>query len=73
MRSLSFCAQFLTGVGLSLKLMASDLCGYTSLIEFVMSVFVKLAGGRRQYGLREVFIYISLKDEALWLPLVPLC
>src|SRR5271154_4853512 len=35
MRSLSFCAQFLTGVGLGLGLMVSDLCGYTSLIGFV--------------------------------------
>ena len=31
-----------------------------------VSVFVKLAGGRRECGLCEVFTHVSLEDGALW-------
>jgi hypothetical protein len=34
-----------------------------------VSVFVKLVGGRRECGLREVFTHVSLEDGALWSPL----
>jgi hypothetical protein len=35
-----------------------------------VSVFVKLADGRRECGLREVFTLVNLEDGALWLPFV---
>jgi hypothetical protein len=75
MRSLSFCAQFLTGVGLGLGLMVSGLCGCTSLIGFVCRFSSSLPAVEVEGNVGFVrSLHMSvLKMELSSLPFVPLC
>lgn len=63
MRSISFCAQFSTGVGLGLGLMVSDLCGYTSLIGIVCRFLSNLPAVEENVGFVESLHMSVLKME----------